>query len=223
MNQEVKIPLTRIMAFRRGLLKWFAGHGRDFPWRKKSARNYQRILAEVFLQRTRAETVAKFLPGLLTRYPSWERLSKASEADLQDSVKPFGLWRRRAASLYLLAQEMGKRRGHFPRNRGEIEMLPGVGQYIANAILLFCYQDPHPLLDANMARVLERYFGPRQLADIRDDPYLQSLAMQVVNCNHPERVNWAILDLAALVCETRKPLCVECPLRSACRYFKSNE
>ena len=93
-----------------------------------------------------------------------------------------------------------------------------VGQYIASAVLLFCHDQPEPLLDVNMARVLERYFGPREFADIRYDPYLQSLARKVVSCRRPAQMNWAILDLAALVCRTHSPRCGECPVAKGCRY-----
>jgi hypothetical protein len=61
------------------------------------------------------------------------------------------------------------------------------GQYIANAVLLLCHGEPQPLLDVNMARVLERVFGPKKLADIRYDPYLQQLAMRIVQCKKPAR------------------------------------
>jgi len=69
-----------------------------------------------------------------------------------------------------------------------------------------------------MARVLERYFGPRKLADIRYDPYLQKLAHRVVDCEAPAAVNWAILDLAALVCKARGPRCSQCPLSGDAGY-----
>src|SRR5207248_611362 len=77
---------------------------------------------------------------------------------------------------------------------------------------------PAPLLDTNMARVLERFFGPRQLVDIRYDPYLQLLAHSVVDGTDAIRANWAILDLAAGVCRRRSPMCTSCPVRSRCRY-----
>lgn len=209
---------TSITEFREKILEWFTSNGRDFPWRKNSATHYQLILAEVLLQRTRAEAVKLFWPSFIETYPSWKELSKASEAELQERFKPIGLWKRRAASLYLLAQEMNKRRGRFPKDADEIESLPGIGQYIKNAILLFCHGDPNPLLDSNMARVLERYFEPRLLADIRDDPYLQSLARKIVNCREAILINWAILDLAAQVCQIKKPSCSECCLKASCRY-----
>ena len=117
--------------------------------------------------------------------------------------------------LKRLAEAVNQRGGHLPSERGEIEALPGVGQYVANAIELIRWGRPRPLLDANMARVLERYFGPRKLADIRYDPYLQQLAHDVVDCDVSLTLNWAILDLASLVCRSQ-PACFRCPLWRRC-------
>ena len=210
-------PAT-MTALRRKLLRWFESHGRSFPWRRASATNYQYIIAEALLQRTRAETVALFFPRFTKEFPSWRQLAFASVIRLQNYLKPIGLWRRRASSIRALAKTMAKRNGRFPRERTAIEALPGVGQYIANAVLLFCHAQPQPLLDFNMARVLERVFGPRKLADIRYDPWLQELARKVVRCKAPARLNWAILDLAATTCLASNPRCSECPLASLCKF-----
>jgi A/G-specific adenine glycosylase len=188
-----------------------------------SVTKYQHIIAEVLLQRTRAETVASFFPGFVREFPSWRKLGKARIRRLQRHLRPIGLWRRRAISIQALAREMAKRNGRLPRKREDIEALPGVGQYIANAVLLFCHGIPQPLLDVNMARVLERVFGPRKLADIRYDPYLQELAGKVIECKVPGSLNWAILDLAASICLQRKPRCNECPLASMCLYALSRK
>jgi len=212
------IPQGKLVRFRRALLWWYAKNGRNFPWRRKSASRYEIIVAEVLLQRTRAETVAGFYRDFIKEYPSWKKLAGANEKDLAIFLRPIGLWRRRSASLSALAKIISRRNGSFPRNREEIEALPGVGQYIANAVLLFCYDEPQPLLDVNMARVLERVFGPRQLADIRYDPYLNSLSSTVVNCRNPREINWAILDLAATTCRYSAPCCHECPLGHICLY-----
>ena len=107
-------------------------------------------------------------------------------------------------------------RGKFPSNRPDIESLPGVGQYIANAICLFALEQSEPLLDVNMARVLERCFGPRRLADIRYDPSLQQVARIIVTGPKSIQINWAILDLASLVCTRKNPACVRCPLLTTC-------
>jgi A/G-specific adenine glycosylase len=203
---------------RRALLTWYAAHGRDFPWRKDEATLYQLVLAELLLQRTRAETVAAFFDEFTLRFPTWESITASTVDEIGAFLKPIGLWRRRAASLRALAQVMVTRSGEFPRSRTEVESLPAVGQYIANAIQLFSGGRAEPLLDVNMARVLERLFGPRKLVDIRDDPHLQSVSRAVVRGKQAARLNWAILDLAAKVCTIRNPRCGECPLKRMCRY-----
>ena len=207
-----------IQLFRREVVEWHSHHGRHFPWRRRSASNYKKIIAEILLQRTRAETVARFFPTFVNRYPSWSQLAKADENELIELIRPVGLWRRRSTTLINLAVEMAKRNGRFPKGREAIEALPGVGQYIANSIMLLCQDSPQPLLDTNMARVLERYFGPRKLSDIRYDPYLQRLATMVINCGDAVVLNWAILDFGAKTCLIRSPKCSECPLVNGCLY-----
>jgi A/G-specific adenine glycosylase len=174
------------------------------------------VIAEVLLQRTTVAAVEGFLPNFVARYPSWGAIAEESLEELEEVLKPLGLYRRRAASLSLLARSIQNLNGKFPVAREAIEALPGVGQYIANSIEMFAHGKARPLLDVNMARVLERYFGPRKLADIRYDPYLQDLAKRVVAGPAARRVNWAILDLAALVCKVRVPDCPVCPLSKTC-------
>ena len=215
--------LSRLIPwFRKKLLSWFCLEGRHFLWRNKSASKYQVIIAEVLLQRTKAETVASFFPKFVKQYPSWKALSLARLPELKKVLKPIGLWRQRSAVIRNLSNEMAKRNGRFPKTREDIEKLPGVGQYIANAILMFCQDQPQPLLDINMARVLERFFGPRKLADIRYDPYLQDLARKVLPRKRFKEFNWAILDFASMVCKSRKPLCKTCCLNTKCLFYTNN-
>lgn len=218
-NRDRELPIQReiFFDFQRRLLAWYAENGRDLPWRRGSTSKYKLVVSEILLQRTRAETVAAFFNAFFIQYPSWKKLAGADEAEIGQVIRPLGLWRRRALTLKRLATVMAKRNGRFPRIRAEIEeILPGVGQYIANAIFLFCHGEPQPLLDSNMARVLERVFGPRKLSDIRYDPYLQALAFEIVQCEEAKKLNWAILDLAASKCLPRKPRCNTCPLGPVC-------
>ena len=54
--------INKIRFIQQQLIIWYSQNGRSFLWRNKSATNYQLIISEVFLQRTKAETVNKFLP-----------------------------------------------------------------------------------------------------------------------------------------------------------------
>jgi A/G-specific adenine glycosylase len=109
---------------------------------------------------------------------------------------------------------------NLPVNREDLEKVPVMGQYIANAVELLIYQRAKPLLDVNMARVLERYFGPRQKVDIRFDSYLQTLAHDIVKHDKSKKISWAILDFAAIICQARMPKCAMCLLSDNCRFAK---
>lgn len=203
---------------RRDLLAWFAENGRSLPWRDPLASTYEKIVVEVLLQRTTATAVAKFFEAFLSRFPSWASLASASQADLEDYLKPLGLWRRRAVSLLGLARYAQAQAGNFPLDPAERVDIPAVGQYVSNAISVFQHGVNAPLLDVNMARVIERFVRPRRLVDIRHDPWLQAAAHWLVRGEQPELVNWAVLDFAALVCQARTPKCNVCPVRQRCSF-----
>ncbi|MBN9562492.1 MAG: hypothetical protein J0H14_17465 [Alphaproteobacteria bacterium] len=182
---------------------------------------FQQVVAEVLLQRTQASTVGRFFGAFFEQFRSWDDIDSAPDEFLESILRPIGLWRRRAIALKALAAEMVARRGDFPDSRGELEILPAIGQYVASAVLLFAQGRPEPLLDSNMARVLDRVFEPRRLVDIRYDPRLQGLARLLVRSREPARINRAILDLAARHCG-RSPTCEECPLRTRCNFALHN-
>ena len=202
----------------RRVVLWYHDAGRSFPWRAKRAGVYERILVEVLLQQTSATTVAVNYNSILRRFPSWETLAAARIQTLESTLKPLGLWRRRARVLQALSRAVLKVNGVLPRDRGELERLPGVGQYVASAILIFQHGLSEPLLDVNMTRVLERYFGIRTRADYRDDVFLQDAARACIQNLNPAIVNWALLDLGSLVCKPRAPLCHICPISRGCHY-----
>lgn len=210
---------TKLM--QQSLRKWYAAHGRQFVWRSTRCSTYKKVLAEILLQRTRAETVASFLPTFLNRFRNWATLAAASRATLEAALRPIGLSSRRAETLHALAIEMVARRGELPATYTELVRLSGVGQYIANAILVTVHKRQAPMLDVNMARVIERCCGPRKLVDIRHDPHLRTLSRSLVRCRDSCHINWAVLDLGALVCTPRNPLCEACPLRKLCRYAQN--
>ena len=199
------------------LLKWAEDNGRNFPWRRLNESKYRLVVTELPLQRTKAETVANYYEEFFSQFPNWKTLAESSEEEFGEVLKPLGLWRRRALVLRSLAIIMIARNGRFPRKREELDKLPGVGQYIGNAIEMLCQNKPKPLLDEGMAKVLERYFGQRKLVDTRSDPYLQKLAHRVIFHENTRELNWAILDLAAMLCRVRNPSCLDCSLNKKCR------
>ena len=207
---------------RAALLRWYDHNGRDYCWRTEGESSYKRILAELLLQRTRADTVAEFLPRFLAKFPGWVEVANASIDDLEKALLPIGLWKRRALALHSFAKALEMLDWQLTADGPELRKLPGVGPYMGNAIGMILGGPPQPLLDVNMARVLERLFGSRELADIRYDPWLQALSTRLVRGRRAVEVNWALLDFGALVCTASRPTCGSCSLASKCAFLGGN-
>lgn len=208
----------KVKYFQNQILEWYIANGRIFPWRQDNLSDYEYVIAEVLLQRTKAETIAKFYTNFLKDFPGWKSIVHADISTLEEYLKPIGLFRQRSKRLMNLAIEMVKRNGKLPEDRTELESIPFMGQYIANAIELIIFNKPSPLVDVNMSRVLERFFGKRKMADIRYDPFLQKLSYKIVLHNKAKEINWAVLDFAAIVCKPN-PKCNECPISIFCYFF----
>jgi A/G-specific adenine glycosylase len=176
-------------------------------------------MAEIFLQQTNASKVSDVIRTFTSRFPDWNILAKATETEIESAIFPLGLYRRRAKTIHSLANAVVKL-GGLPHTRQGLEKLPGIGQYIANVLLVVLQDRRLPFLDTNMSRVLERFFGPREMADIRYDPYLQTLARKIANVKDSLSANWMVLDFAAIICTKRHPQCLGCPLSGRCGYAR---
>ena len=86
--------------------------------------------------------------------------------------------------------------------------------------MMFQHDKRLPLIDVNMARVVERFVHPRRLADIRHDPWLQQACKWLVRKGDPKSVNWAVLDHGAIVCRAREPRCEVCKFANRCSYYR---
>jgi A/G-specific adenine glycosylase len=150
--------LTRIKWFRQQLLTWGSLNLRDFPWRKNIS-PYNLLVAESLLQKTDAKTVAPIYEMFLERYPTVRDLAAAPIEDVSSLLQPLGLHfrgQRLQECARIILTEYG---GKVPQERERLLKLPGIGDYSARAIASQAFQQPLAVLDANVARILERFFG----------------------------------------------------------------
>ena len=216
LSQEM---LQRFLWLRERLLCWFEHHGRSFPWREPGRSSYELAVAEILLQRTTAAGVARAFPGLIARYPTWEAMAGAPLVELQEGLRPLGLWRQKARALLELANVVETRGGELPSSRRDLEHLPGIGPYTASALMVAVFGLYEPLVDVNMSRVLSRFFDIGDCGSSVRDASLHTLAFHLVRGERCLSVNWAVLDLGALVCRASNPLCQKCPLRQECQFL----
>ena len=194
------------------MLAWGREHRRSFPWRETTD-PWEVLLAEVLLQRSRGKTVAKVYRASLQRWTDADSLSRAREASIANVIRPLGLTRR-ATSLRAMAQEV-VRLGGVPRTFDGLIALPGVGRYAANATLVVAFGERAPVVDGVSARVYRRYFGlGSELLPSEDDELWKRVAEATPSRSRDW--NWAVLDLAALVCLPANPRCATCVLQERC-------
>lgn len=198
------------------LVGWYRLHGRRLPWRE-SRDPYRIWVSEIMLQQTRVETVLRYYEPFLERFPTVAALAAADEGAVAAAWSGLGFYRR-ARQLHLAARLVLERHGGaVPRRAEELGKLPGIGRYTLGAILSAAWDDPLPILDGNVGRVLCRVCrvpgDPRSSATRRR---LWELAEALLPRRGAGEVNQALMDLGATVCTPREPACARCPLQGLC-------
>lgn len=201
------------------VLAWFDEHGRAFPWR--SGRDPYRILvAEVMLQQTQTGRVAPIYEEFLKKFPTLEKLAHASAMDVIRAWKGLG-YNRRAVELQRAAQKIVQD-GKFPSDPAELRPLPGVGEYSANAIACFAFDEQVPVVDTNVRRVIARAaLGVEP--EKPDRRALQRAIERWLPEGEAYRWNQALMDVGAMLCRPESPLCKACPLKASCRYHAAGK
>jgi A/G-specific adenine glycosylase len=217
----ISVSPSGVTWLRRRLRTWFVHSGRDFPWRR-SQDPYAILLAELLLQRTRADLVPAVYERFLRRYPDPWALAAAENSEVLELLRPLGFVHRSARLPALGRVLVEQFEGRVPSTERELLTLPGVGRYVANAVLLLGFGKARPLLDPNVIRLLERVFDLRSARSrAREDPELWATLRRIVPRRNPAPVALALIDLGAVVCSSNRPRCAVCPLRPRCTAFQA--
>jgi len=205
------------------LLEWYTRNSRDFPWRGISD-PYKILISEILLQKTRAENVVVVFNRFVTKYPNAEKLSTASFSELKNEIEILGLHTQRATKLQKLAGILvEKYKGKVPNNKKELLELPGIGVYVANAVLCFAFGYDVPLLDTNIGRIIERVFSVKVAGEERKKSKVWELIAEFVPKGKSREYNYSLIDFGALVCTTKNPRHNLCPLTEICDYYSGNK
>ena len=202
------------------LLRWYAGHSRDLPWRH-TRDPYFIWVSEIMLQQTQVETVIPYYLRFLTKFPSVRALAEARTDEVLKIWENLGYYSR-ARNLHAAAREVCARwRGRLPQDRKALMALQGIGEYTADAILSIAFSQPVAAIDGNVSRVISRLFALRRpVGSPESREQVRKRANHLLSKRHPGQFNQAIMDLGATVCTPRTPACFSCPLRGLCRAEK---
>ncbi len=211
---------STIEGFWDDLFTWFKLAKRDFPWRNTTD-PYAILIAEKLLQQTMArDYVVQAYTEIISRYPTPQELALAKISELDKIFQPLGLFFR-AKHIKLMALEIVEKYDSIvPENLNDLMGLTGVGQYCARAVLSFAYGEDVPVVDTNVSRFLYRLHDiqePMPRTPTRSKKLIR-LAEEILPKGQSKDFNLAILDLCALVCKVKEPLCKQCPINKYCLY-----
>lgn len=214
-----RLPLTSTNAFQGSLLAWFRENAKPHPWRQTTD-PWAILISEIMLQQT---TVASVLANrrfekFLSEFPNIQAIAAAPEAQILRAWEGLGYYNRvrnlQRAALAVIS-DFG---GTFPKDAAALATLPGVGPYTAGAVSSFAFDQPAPIVDGNIARVLSRLLDEAQPIDSTPgQKIIWAAAAALLDHKSPRLFNSALMELGQTICSPRNPTCHLCPVSDFCQ------
>lgn len=207
----------QVLRFQQRLMQWYREFKREMPWRETSD-PYCIWVSEVMLQQTQVNTVRPYYQRFIRRFPDIRTLAGARQQSVLKLWEGLGYYAR-ARNLHKAAGVVvAEHDGKIPTDWQAFHRLPGVGDYIAAAVLSIAFNRPHAVVDGNVKRVLSRLF-------MKEDPVNASpaakvyaaMARDLLHHTDPGTYNQALMELGALICKPKTPACNVCPVNPHCR------
>ena len=212
--------LTKRFDFVPLLLKWYDANVRPFPWR--STRNpYKVWLSEIMLQQTQVKTVVPYYNRWVAKFPTIKSVTKTNMESLLKMWEGMGYYARVRNFHSACIAVMNRFGGRMPDNYQDFQSLPGVGPYVAGAVMSIAYNLPIPAVDSNAYRVVSRIKSINLPFNSCKNEIIGFLSSHI-SPNRPGDFNQAIMDIGREICTSKNPSCDICPIQKYCSAFVNN-
>lgn len=213
--------------FSQALIRWSKHYGRQgLPWQGQRD-PYAIWVSEIMLQQTQVSTVMERYPQFMRQFPTVKALAKADLDEVMALWSGLGYYSRARNLLRCAQQIMAEYAGQFPNSAQELEKLPGIGRSTAGAIAAFAFEERAPILDANVKRVISRFFGIT--GDQQNHKTVQLLwehatALLPKSKSQMPLYTQALMDFGATWCTPKNAKCQSqdrsCPMMSECKAYE---
>lgn len=155
---------------------------------------------------------------LYSKYNSLEKLSKADINDIKKIIHSLGNYNKKSEYIKEISTTLlNKYNGIVPKNRTDLETLPGIGRKTVNVFLSELNIDAQIAVDTHVNRVSKRL----SLAKEKDNVLEVEKKLKRIF----KRVNWNKRHLQLVLfgryyCKAKSPLCESCKLKGICNYYK---
>lgn len=208
------------------LQKWSQTQHSHLIWRKNRSL-YLTLVSEIMLQQTTVSTVSNHIEKFLVTFPDLKTLAKASEDEICMAWKGLGYYRRARNLLNAAKEIQSNHKGEIPLDFDQLKKIKGIGDYTANAILAIGANKKALALDANLERVIARFYGIKTIKGVKlqKDIYQKFLNKEIlpqIRNGNARQINEALMDLGRVYCQARKADCLLCPISKDCVSYNQN-
>lgn len=209
------------------LIIWSRDQYSYLPWREERSL-YRTLVSEIMLQQTTVGTVHNHFDKFIKTYPNIKTLSQSSEHEILIAWKGLGYYRRAKSLRHIAIEIEEKYQGKIPTNEEALLSLKGVGRYTAHALMAMGNNKRALAVDANLERVLARFYGYTELKGLKLqgkilEDFKNEIILHEMEKFSPREFNEALMDLGRVLCQKKKSWCHLCPLSKSCVAFKSRE
>ena len=207
------------------LLNWYSHNRRELPWRKsyknKLPNPYFIFVSEFMLQQTTVNTVKKRFLEFIKKWPTIQKLEKATEQQILEFWSGLGYYTRARNLLKSVKIIKKKFNNKIPNSYDELIELPGIGDYTAKAILGIAFNKSYIPLDANIERILVRLYAINKPI-IKVKNKLIDLSVRYKSEKYSSNLIQSFMDFGSEICIPRNPKCEVCGIKKLCQSFKKN-
>jgi A/G-specific adenine glycosylase len=211
-----------IAGFQDHLIRWYTSNKRSLPWRSTSE-PYKIWVSEIMLQQTQVNTVIPYYERFLKTFPDMHSLAGASTGEVLKAWEGLGYYARarnlhRAATIIVSEHD-----ARLPDSFDALRRLPGIGDYIAAAVLSIAFGKPVAVVDGNVKRVIARMHAlDMPVNQPASHNSIRSICAKLLDEARPGTFNQSLMELGALVCTPKNPACPRCPVQRFCTAFQTN-
>ncbi len=200
-------------------MRWYQASARDLPWRKTSD-PYKIWISEVMLQQTTVNAVIPYYVRWIEKFPDLQSVASASGENILKFWQGLGYYSR-ARNIHAAAKIVcNEFAGVFPNQKDNLRRLPGLGPYTTGAVLSIAFDQREPIIDANVRRVVMRQLKIKGKAETLHDKKILEFLLAVMPTSKNCIFNQALMELGALICRSKNPSCLACPVRESCLAYK---
>ena len=178
------------------------------------SKDYELVIAVMLSAQTTDKSVNAVTPILFSKYPSLEDLNNAPLIEIEEILKPIGLYKNKAKNLKGIVKDLMERfNGNVPSNKDELMTLPGVGNKTAGVIRAEIFQIPDLPVDTHILRISKRL----NIAKKEDEPIdVERKLKKLIPEERWIKSHHQLIHFGRYFCTARNPQCENCKISDMC-------